>query len=69
MKTFDTYLGLSEEELKFLHCFIGGCDDYLIKHAMSINEDYTSEEKERLEKLCMNLYEKIDREIKSIENA
>lgn len=51
----------SKEELIFLHCLLGGCDDYLIKHAMKINEEYTDEEKTALEKYSIKVFGKIDR--------
>lgn len=58
-------MDFSKEELKFLHCFIGGCDEYLIKHAMSLNEDYTDKEKEEFVNISIKVYNKIQREIDS----
>ena len=50
----------TENELRFLHCLLGGCDTYLIKHAMAQNKDYTEVEKEKLEESLMKLYIKIN---------
>lgn len=54
----------SKEELEFLHCFIGGCDYYLLQHIMSLNKDYEKDKKEELAENISKIYSKIDRFLK-----
>ncbi len=64
MKTFDTYLGLSEKEVVLLHAIVGNMDGHLLAHILkntelknvNVNADFVS------------IYRKLDDEVKSLES-
>lgn len=64
MKTFDTYLGLSEKEVFLLHSILGNIDKHLLAHILKDTEFADCDTPIEF----FSVYRKLDDEVKSLES-